>query len=330
PGPPGGPHDPQRGRGRPRRRIRPFRWIFLLLVLWLAFLIAVPFFAFSKVSTVDAFPEGDRPGEQDGTTYLVVGSDSRSDLSDEERRRFGTGGEVGKRTDTMMILHIGKGPNLLMSIPRDSIVDIPGRGSNKINASYSFGGPKLLVETIEQNTGIRIDHYVEIGFGGFVNLVDAVGGIEICPDRDMSDRDAHLDIKKGCQEADGVTALGFARSRKSDPQYGDITRAKNQRSVVSAIGNKVVSPWTVINPVRYWKVNMAAATTVKVSDGTGPVALGRFAWGMTRQDLTCGVPIADLEVNWDEKRSKKMFDYIANDDTESIPEGLCSPTGLAE
>src|SRR3546814_18917185 len=96
----------------------------------------------------------------------------------------------------------------------------------------------------------------------------------------MSDKDAHLDIKKGCQEADGVTALGFARSRKSDPQYGDITRDKNQRSVVSAIGNKVVSPWTVINPVRYWKVNMAAATTVKVSDGTGPVEPGRFAWGM--------------------------------------------------
>src|SRR3546814_18313513 len=92
----------------------------------------------------------------------------------------------------MMILHIGKGPNLLMSIPRDSIVDIPGRGSNKINASYSFGGPKPLAETIEQNTGIRIDHYVEIGFGGFVNLVDPVGGIEICPDRAMSVKGAHL------------------------------------------------------------------------------------------------------------------------------------------
>src|SRR3546814_11555753 len=111
----------------------------------------------------------------------------------------------------MMILHIGKGPNLLMSIPRDSIVDIPGRGSNKINASYSFGGPKLLVETIEQNTGIRIDHYVEIGFGGFVNLVDAVGGIEICPDREMSDKDANLDNKKACPEDAGAHAPGLPR-----------------------------------------------------------------------------------------------------------------------
>ena len=80
-----------------------------------------------------------------------------------------------------MLLHTGDGPNLLLSIPRDSLVTIPGHGTTKINAAFAFGGPKLLVQTIEQNTGVRVDHYVEIGFGGFVELVDAVGGIEICP-----------------------------------------------------------------------------------------------------------------------------------------------------
>ena len=248
------------------------------------FLVAVPIFAFQQVSKVDAFPDGDRPDDQPGTTYLVVGSDSRKDLSAEERKKLGTGGASGQRTDTIMLMHIGAGPNLLMSIPRDSIVDIPGKGTNKINAAYAFGGPKLLIRTIEQNTGIKIDHYVEIGFGGFVDVVDAVGGIEICPTRKMKDKQANLDIDKGCQEADGVTALGYARSRKTDPRFGDITRAKHQREVVSAIGQEATSPWTILNPVRYYRVNMAGAKTFSVSEGTGPIDLGRFAWAMTRVD----------------------------------------------
>jgi LCP family protein required for cell wall assembly len=303
-----------------------------LLVLWVVFLVAVPFWAYSKVSTVDAFPSDERPAEQDGTTYLVVGSDSRKDLTAAERKELGTGGDVGQRTDTMMLLHVGAGPNLLMSVPRDSLVEIPGHGTTKINAAYAFGGPKLLTRTVENNTGIRIDHYVEIGFGGFVDVVDAVGGIEICPERAMKDKQANLDIEKGCQEADGVTALGYARSRKTDPRYGDITRARHQREVVSAVGAEAVSPWSVLNPVRYFRLNMAGAETLTVSEGTGPFALGRFAWAMTRVDgesgLTCGVPITDLAVNWDDERADRMFQHVIEDDTEGIPQELCTPTGL--
>ena len=327
----GGPRGPRSWLRRPRR---PFRWILALLLLWVVFLVAVPIFAFQQVSTVDAFPDGDRPGDQSGTTYLIVGSDSRADLSKAERKRLGTGGASGQRTDTIMVMHIGDGPNLLMSVPRDSIVDIPGRGSGKVNAAYAFGGPKLLIRTIEQNTGIKIDHYVEIGFGGFVDVVDAVGGIEICPTRTMKDKQANLDIDKGCQEADGVTALGYARSRKTDPRFGDVTRARHQREVVSAIGHEATSPWTIVNPVRYYRVNMAGARTFSVSDGTGPVDLGRFAWAMTRVDgdngLTCGVPIRDLAVNWDPERSKAMFQHIIDDDTEGIGKDLCTPTGLTK
>lgn len=332
--PPGRQPPSRGGRGNRRPRFRPVRWLVLLLVLWLAFLIATPLFAFKKISTVDAFPGGDRPGDQDGTTYLIVGSDSRADLTEEQRKELGTGGDVGQRTDTIMLLHTGSGPSLLMSIPRDSLVPVPGHGTTKINAAYAYGGPKLLVRTIEENTGIRIDDYVEIGFGGFVDVVDAVGGIEICPTTKMQDKLANLDIEKGCQEADGVTALGYARSRKTDPQYGDITRAKHQREVVSAVGSKAVSPWSVLNPVRYWKLNMAAARTVAVSEGTGAIALGKFAWAMTRVNgengLTCGVPIADLRVTWDEKRSKEMFARIIDDETSGISNGLCTETGLAK
>jgi len=308
------------------------RWLLVLLVLWIVFLIAIPLWAWSKVDKVDAFPDGDRPDEQDGTTYLMVGSDSRGDLTAEERKDLGTGNASGQRTDSIMLLHTGDGPNLLMSIPRDTLVDVPGQGTTKINAAYAFGGAKLLTRTIEGATGIRIDHYVEIGFGGFVDLVDAVGGIEICPKNDMEDPLAKLDIKKGCQEADGATALGYARSRKTYTANGDIDRARAQREVVSAIGRKAASPWSVINPIRYYRLNMAAPEALAVSEGTSPISMVRWAWAMTRVNgengLTCGVPIADLVVNLDEQRSEQMFKAIIEDDTSSIGKSLCSPTGL--
>ncbi len=327
--PPGAAARTSRGFRFPRFR---FRWLLVLLVLWVVFLIAIPFWAWSKVDKVDAFPDGDRPDEQDGTTYLMVGSDSRGDLTAEERKEFGTGNASGQRTDSIMLLHTGDGPNLLMSIPRDSLVDVPGHGITKINAAYAFGGAKLLTRTIENATGIRIDHYVEIGFGGFVDLVDAVGGIEICPKNDMKDPLAKLDIKKGCQEADGVTALGYARSRKTYTENGDIDRARAQREVVSAIGKEAASPWSVINPVRYYRLNMAAPEALAVSEGTNPISMVQWAWAMTRVNgengLTCGVPIADLAVRWDEERSKQMFKAIIEDDTSSVGKSLCSPTGL--
>ncbi|MBA3781005.1 LCP family protein [Nocardioides sp. InS609-2] len=320
---------PSSGRRLPRFRLR---WVKYVLILWLIFLIAVPFWAWSKVTKVDAMPGGDRPADQPGTTYLLVGSDSRADLTAAERKELGTGGDVGQRTDTIMLLHTGSGPNLLMSIPRDSIVDIPGHGTTKINAAYAFGGPKLLISTIEQNTGIRVDDYVEIGFGGFVGMVDALGGVEICPNNAMRDPLANLDIKKGCQEADGKTALGYARSRHTSQKLGDVKRAQHQREVVSAIGSEAVSPWTVINPVRYYRLAMAASRSFDVSDGTSAFSLGRFGFAMTRVDgkngLTCGVPISDLAVNWDEDRSQEMFKHIIEDDTDGIAKQLCTPSGL--
>jgi LCP family protein required for cell wall assembly len=323
---------PLAGRRVPRPRLG---WLKIVLLLWLVFLLAVPFWAWSRVDKVDAMPDGDRPGDQGGTTYLLVGSDSRDGLSEEERRELGTGGAVGQRTDTIMLLHTGDGPNLLMSVPRDSIVTIPGRGEGqKVNAAYAYGGPKLLVRTLEAETGIRIDHYVEIGFGGFVGMVDALGGVEICPQTAMKDPQANLDVKKGCQEADGATALGYARSRKTYAQLGDIDRARAQREVVSAIGSEALSPWSVVNPWRYWNLNMASADSFRVSEGTSPFSFARFAFAMTRVNgengLTCGVPIADTAVNWDAERSEQMFGYIRDDATSDIPDSLCTPSGLPQ
>jgi LCP family protein required for cell wall assembly len=321
PPPPPTPPTTQAGSGRrwfrPRRPRLRLRWLIWLLLLWLVFLVATPIWAWTKVSKVDAWPDGKRPADQGGTTYLIVGSDARPGLA-------------GQRTDTIMLLHTGSGPNLLMSIPRDSIVDIPGHGDgNKINAAFAYGGPKLLVETIENDTGIRIDDYVEVGFTGFVGLVNAVGGIEVCPKENMKDPLAHLDIKKGCQEVDGKTALAYSRSRHVSA-LGDIDRAKHQREVVSAVGKKALSPWSVLNPVRWWQLNFGVADSVRISSGTGPIALAKFGWTMTHMTdaLTCGVPISDLAVHWDANRSKEMFKHIIEDDTAGIGKQLCTPSGL--
>jgi LCP family protein required for cell wall assembly len=328
PPPSSGPRSSWRSR-LPRPRLR---WLWILLVLWLVFLIAVPIWAWTRVEKVDAEPAGSRPDEQPGTTYLVVGSDKANDLTAEQRKVVRAGQRPGGRTDTIMLLHTGDGPNLLMSIPRDSIVEIPGQGTGKINSATVFGGPRLLVRTIEQNTGIRVDHFVEIGFGGVINMVDAVGGVQICPKTAMTDPDARLDIEKGCQEADGLTALAYSRSRKTYAARGDIDRARAQREVVSAIGREAVSPWSILNPVRYYRLNMSAAEAVRVSEGTSVFSAARFAYAMTRVNdengLTCTVPIADLAVNWDQERADQMFQHIIDDDTDGIGRQLCTPTGL--
>jgi LCP family protein required for cell wall assembly len=319
---------------RKRRRFPVGRLVLLLLVAWIAYLVAVPVFAWKRIDQVDAAPSGTRPAEQPGTTYLLVGSDSRKGLTKAENRKLGTGGvgDVGQRTDTIMLLHTGDGPSLLLSIPRDSIVPIPGHGTTKINAAFAYGGAPLLVQTIEQNTGVHVDHYVEIGFGGFVNSVDAVGGIQICPTKRMVDRRANLNIKKGCQHVNGITALGYARSRHTSG-IGDIDRARHQREVVSGIGAEVKSPWTVINPFRYYRVNMAATSSLKVDKDSSVVDLARFGWAMTRVNgkdgLTCSMPIRDLAVHWDTDRALALLRLIKTDRTADIPKRLCEPTGIA-
>ena len=330
--PPRAPRAPENNRGEKKNR-SPWRIVRIVLLVWLVFLIAVPVWAWTKIDKVDAFPSGDRPDKQPGSTYLLVGSDSRENLSREQRRRLGTGDAAGRRTDTIMLLHAGRGPNLLLSIPRDSLVPIPGHGTTKINAAFAFGGPKLLVETIEQNTGVRVDHYVEIGFGGFVNSVDAVGGIRVCTKSRLVDPLANLRMSKGCHHVDGVTALAYSRTRHTQAN-GDIDRAKNQRKVVSQVGDKVKSPWTVLNPVRYFRVADAGAGSLRISKGTGPLALARFAWAMTRVDgssgLTCSMPIADLAVHWDRERALALLKLVKEDRTDDIGKDLCTPTGLPQ
>jgi len=187
----------------------------------------------------------------DSLTFLLVGSDSRSDLDD--LTNFGAAG--GQRGDVIMLVRVDRGePAQILSIPRDLWVNIPGHGENRINAAYAFGGPALMVTTIQQNLGIPINHYVEIGFQGFQDLVDEIGGIEVDFRYPARDAKSGLDVEAGNQTLDGNMALAYARSRGyQELQNGtwvsveanDIGRTRRQQEVMGAILNELKSPSSV-------------------------------------------------------------------------------------
>ncbi|MEP6665331.1 MAG: LCP family protein [Nocardioidaceae bacterium] len=329
--PPSGPPKPKPPKPPSGKKRRNWwvRGILALILVWIIFLVAVPIWAWSNISKVDAEPSGDRPSDTSGTTYLLVGSDSREGLSKEQKGDLGTGSAAGQRTDTILMLHVpgGGGPNLLLSIPRDSFVDIPSHGQNKINAAYAFGGPELLVQTVEQNTGVRIDDYIEIGFTGFVDIVDAVGGIEVCPKTSVHDPKAgHLRMKKGCQDVDGHTALSYSRSRAFP--LGDITRTEHQREVITQVGSKAASWSTILLPWRYFNVWKSGAESVKIGDNVGPLGMAKFGWAMKSSGSAkrCVVPFSSLgastsagsAVLWDEAKANALFKLVREDNTSDI------------
>lgn len=216
--------------------------------------------------------------------YLIVGSDSRENLPDDLEGNFGDFG--GARADTIIFAQVANGRRQLLSIPRDLRVQIPGHGTNRINAAYAFGGPDLLVETLAQATGIRAHHYLEVEFGGFAGIVDALGGIELdfpYPARDLK---SGLDVPAGRQTVDGATALAYARSRSYEENQGgswvatrggDIARADRQREVLLEIIDQASSPSALVrSPVLITSMGSHLTADSDLSLFT----LARTAWGM--------------------------------------------------
>lgn len=315
-----------RGPGGPRRRgggRRVLRGVLLLLGLWLVFVVVTPLHAWSTVSRVDAAPDGDRPAGGSGHTYLLVGSDSREGLTAAQRRTLGTGSAQGRRTDTVILVHVpsGSGKAALVSVPRDSFLPIPGHGEDKVNAAFAIGGPQLLTATLEQASGLRIDGYAEIGFGGFASVVDSIGGVHLCLPRAIKDDKAHIDLKKGCQTLDGATSLGYVRARYSDPK-GDIGRAQRQRQFLGAVMKQAATPSTVLLPWRWWGFTHAAASAVLVGEDTGLADSYRILSAMRGvsdgSTLSLVVPIGDANaqtsagssVTWDDKRARTLFTML--------------------
>jgi LCP family protein required for cell wall assembly len=325
------------GSGLPtkkRPRLRPGLVIVVVVLALIAYPILLGMTAWTNLNRVDAIAPAHavaEPADTPGRTFLVVGSDSRDNLSAEDRKRLGTGKVAGRRTDTIMLLHVpaGGGPTVLVSVPRDSYVSIPGRGKNKINAAYAFGGPSLLVQTLEQATGLRIDDYVETGLGGFANIVDAVDGVRVCPKFDMKDKDAHINLKKGCQQVDGTTALGYARARKSDPR-GDLGRVERQREVLAAIASKTLSPVTIVQPWRAFPAAKSGGGALTIDENTSPLAVVRFVLAMRTVSSGGGVsmtvPIGNPNlstpngsaVQWDKAKALQLFEGLKTNDESKI------------
>ncbi|SEF37707.1 cell envelope-related function transcriptional attenuator common domain-containing protein [Amycolatopsis pretoriensis] len=321
---------------RPPRRRR--RWSFgrillTLVLVFVVFLAGIWVYLEFSIKRVDALTDySGRPVAASGTNWLIVGSDSREGLTAEDEERLATGDVAaaggGQRTDTIMVAHIPDNSTkpTLLSLPRDSQVKIPGHGTNKINAAFSLGGPTLLAQTVEGATGLHIDHYAEIGFGGFAKIVDAIGGVDMCIDKDMNDTMTGISIKAGCQSLDGRSALGFVRMRHSDATpRSDLDRVANQRKFIGALVSQIASPGTLLNPFHFFPLLGSGPDALTMDSGDHVHNLAGLAIAMRGISsggvVTTTVPVTNGSAeNWDAKKSKQLFDALKND-TE-IPDSV--------
>ncbi|MFI1915886.1 LCP family protein [Nocardia sp. NPDC020380] len=322
---------------RGRRRWR-FRWgrVLLALVLFVLILpIGAGIYVDTHLTRTDAlagYPG--RIGDTPGTNWLLVGSDSRTGLSKAQEQQLSTGDASdveGARTDTIILVHIPKsGRPTLVSLPRDSYVSIPGNGTDKLNAAFAIGGANLLVQTVEGATGLHIDHYAEIGFGGFANVVDAVGGIDMCLDQPMNDPLAGIDLPAGCQKLNGAEALGFVRSRATP--LADLDRMQNQRKFLNALLKKSTSPWTLIDPFRFWPLLTGATNALQVDKGAHVWNLATLGRALDSNPVATTVPVGGFEdtasgnvLLWDKDKASRFFDALAKD--QQVPADLVTTVG---
>jgi LCP family protein required for cell wall assembly len=326
PGGPGGPGRPIRPGGhrwlRPRRIVA---MIALLLVVVIIASVGMYFYVNSKLHQSDVLVDyNGRPAAAAGTNWLIAGSDSRQGLTRKQELQLATGklsDAAGQRSDTILILHIpsGGGKPVLVSIPRDSYVPIPGYGESKINAAFDLGGPKLLAETVQNVTGLHIDHYMGIGFGGFVSVVNAVGGVRMCLPGPMVDPKAGLNLKAGCQTLNGDQALGYVRTRNF--ALSDLQREQDQRLFLKALLSKMTSPSVLLNPFAIIPAATGSANTLTVSQGTTVYDLMHVAFALRNPETTT-VPLASLDfqtpndgvaVQWDQSQALKLFNDLKTD-----------------
>jgi LCP family protein required for cell wall assembly len=312
----------------------------ILVVVVLAYSIGLYFWADSKLTPrqqVDLSKVIDRPAEGQGTNYLIVGSDSREGMSAAEKKELHTGSAEGKRTDSMMILHDGSNGPTLISLPRDSNVTIPSfRGSEsgklfpatgkqeKLNAAYADDGPSLLVRTIEANTGLRIDHYVEIGFAGFAKIVDAIGGVEMNLPQGFKDKYSGADFKAGKQTLNGQQALAFVRTRHAFAA-SDLERTKNQQKFLAALASQTATAGTILNPFKLFPTMSAGLDTLIVDKDMSLTSLGAMFFamkGVTGGDgVSMNMPISGSvggNLVWDKAKVKELVSQLNNDEKVTV------------
>ena len=199
-------------------------------------------------------------GEEPAVNILVLGTDSRTSASDPSQWKEGA-----QRTDAIMIVQVSGDRKTVsvMSIPRDSWVEIPGHGQGKINAAYSYGGPSLTIHTVENLTGIHIDHFAVANFESFVALTNEIGGVRV--NLKTPQTLAGKELGAGAQVLDGQQALAYTRERSSLPN-GDFDRVKRQQTWMRSIVSRVLTNGTLSSPTALYSFLKTASRTVAVDE----------------------------------------------------------------
>ena len=316
----------------------------------------------ASINKIDAFAGIDNRPEKisSAVNYLLVGSDTREGLSKAELKELRVGSvatAAGKRSDTMLLVHISKARDkaVLISIPRDSFALIPAYTNkagkvtparhSKINSAFNWGGAPLLIQTIEEMTQLKIDHYVEINFAGFARVVDALGGIEVCTKKDIDDPKSHLVLEAGVHTLNGIESLKYVRTREFDGM-GDIGRMQRQQAFMSSVLKKATSAGVLLNPITMTSFINSSLDAVTTDEGLQSAELISLAKGMkslaTSNIRTLTVPLSDLNyyangvtasVLWDPVLAPELWNRLREDRAvvdEVLPSASPSSTKAAK
>ncbi|MEN8239379.1 MAG: LCP family protein [Actinomycetota bacterium] len=245
-------------------------------------------------------------GPGDPINFLIVGVDDRSTLPDDWEDKFGD--FSGRRTDVLIVAHLVPGEGIqMLSIPRDLKTDIPGFGTNRINASYVLGGPDLLVESVQSETGIPINHYAEIDFAGVGEVVDSLGGVTLDFEHPGRDLKSGFEVDAGTHTLNGEQAVAYARSRKyqvfKDGTWqstggGDISRTGRQQEVLIAMFDQATSPTSAFNLPAFLPT---FADQITADEGVSialMATLGKDALSMNTRDIdNMTLPVKNFKGN---------------------------------
>lgn len=308
----------------------------------------------ASINKIDVFTGIDNRPEKKSTAmnYLLVGSDTREGLSKAELKALRVGSvatAAGKRSDTMLLVHISKARDkaVLISIPRDTFALIPEHKSkagklipavhSKINSSFNWGGAPLLIQTIEEMTDLKIDHYIEINFAGFARIVDSIGGVEICTKKNINDPKSHLVLEAGVHTLNGIESLKYVRTREFDGM-GDLGRMQRQQAFMSAVLRKATSAGVLLNPVTmasFINSALSAVTTDSELKNSDLIALAKQMKSLSTSSVrTLTVPLSDLNyysngvtsaVLWDPVLAPQLWTRL-REDQAVVDEVVASPS----
>jgi LCP family protein required for cell wall assembly len=255
---------------------------------------------------------------------LLAGVDIRSGLTRHQQILLHVGNVASDNSDTLIVVHVSADHRHIdaVSLPRDSWVRIPGYGMNKINAAIGLGGPRLMARTVEEATGLTIDDYVEVNFLGFVKVIDALGGVNICLPYAVDDHYSGLHLSAGRHHVDGIRALQFARDRHSFAR-SDLARISDQQQLLASVVTEAVSSGTLTDPARFSRLLAAATSAIRVDQRFNVVSLARQLRYVRPNAVTfTTVPLASANyqtpagqsaVLWNRSAARTLFALIASD-----------------